>query len=260
MTEPTAADAADSAADRSEASSSPRFLWGRDGVVLFFAMLFPTLATWTYFIALAATPWMKPAYAGCKVIQLLLPMVWLWIVCRQPMRISVFTARGLRLGALSGLAIAAAILAVYYALPRDGSLYLGMQRQVAEKIEQIGVGRPLLFLAMAAFIAVVHSLFEEYYWRWFVFGQLRRGMPAAWAAVVCSAAFALHHVLVLDVYLQSEDRVFWLPLFAAGVAFGALLWAYIYHRTGTLGGAWLSHFLVDAALMWVGFELWRGSV
>jgi membrane protease YdiL (CAAX protease family) len=247
---------ADFAAD---AEKLPPFRFLRDGLVLLFAMLFPTLATWSYFTALAATPWMMPAYAGSKLIQLALPIVWLWLVCRQPIRLRHFSARGLPLGLLSGLAIAAVILAVYYALPRGGELFVNLQRQVGEKIEQIGVVQPLHFLMMAAFIAVIHSLFEEYYWRWFVFGQLRRCLPVAWAAVISSAAFASHHVLVLEVYIQAEQKVFLLPLFAAGVAAGALLWAGIYHCTGSLGGAWLSHFIIDAALMWIGFELWRGN-
>ena len=35
------------------------------------------------------------------------------------------------------------------------------------------------------------------------------------------------------------------------------LWAWLYERTGHLAGPWISHALADAALMWVGYQMWR---
>ena len=52
---------------------------------------------------------------------------------------------------------------------------------------------------------------EEYYWRWFAFGRLRRICPLWLAVAVSSGAFMLHHVVVLSAYVQPQ--YFW------GVAF-----------------------------------------
>ena len=94
---------------------------------------------------------------------------------------------------------------------------------------------------------------EEYYWRWFVFGHLRQFVSARTAVLVSSAAFTAHHAIVVG----SEFRGAWgMTVFAcAGVALGGAVWARLYERSGSLVGPWLSHALVDAALMMVGYEL-----
>ena len=40
-----------------------------------------------------------------------------------------------------------------------------------------------------------------------------------------------------------------------GVATGGAVWAWLYERTGSLWAAWLSHLLVDTAIMAVGYDL-----
>ena len=59
---------------------------------------------------------------------------------------------------------------------------------------------------MALFISVFHSLLEEYYWRWFVFGRLERSLPLAAAIGISSLAFMAHHVFVLAYYFPGR---FW---------------------------------------------------
>jgi hypothetical protein len=38
-----------------------------------------------------------------------------------------------------------------------------------------------------------------------------------------------------------------------------VLWAAVYERTGCLYGPWISHLLVDAGIMWIGYDLWRSA-
>jgi membrane protease YdiL (CAAX protease family) len=96
---------------------------------------------------------------------------------------------------------------------------------------------------------------EEYYWRWYVYGELRRGVPPGIALVVSGLAFSSHHVIILAVYLPGE--YFWTLTMglSSAVAFGGIFWAWLYQRTRTLLGPWLSHALVDAGLMCVGYDL-----
>ena len=70
-----------------------------------------------------------------------------------------------------------------------------------------------------------------------------------------SLAFALHHVIVLAFYFgwRSPATV----AFSLGVALGGAVWAWIYHRSGSLLGPWLSHAVVDAAIFAVGYQLLR---
>jgi len=129
-----------------------------------------------------------------------------------------------------------------------------------DKLGAAGIDTSAEFLALAVFVAFLHSLLEEYYWRWFVFGQLRRSVPLIWAILLSSLAFAAHHVILVAAYMKPEH--FWTATvgLSACVACGGAFWAWLYHRSGSLCGPWLSHLLVDAALMWIGFDLVRSHL
>jgi len=121
----------------------------------------------------------------------------------------------------------------------------------------IGASAPLAFLALATFYSVLHSLMEEYYWRGFVFSELATMMPSDAAIALSSVAFMAHHVILLWLYFRST---WWLiPLLSAGVAVGGGLWAWLYRKTASLLGPWLSHMLVDAALMAAGWAMIRST-
>ena len=244
--------------DRTTAGDAIPFSWRRDGPVLGFALLFPTLGTWLYFVAFAgrgaAMLWL---YGICKTIQFALPVVWVVFVQRARLQFGLTSPKGAALGALSGMLIVAAMMVLYHGILRGSSLLRDTPQQVFQKISAVGINTPAAFLGMALFLSVVHSFLEEYYWRWFVFGQLRCAWPWTYAAVVASVGFALHHVIVLSSYLPPEH--FWTVtlLFSAGVAAGGMIWAWLYERSGSLLGPWLSHLIVDAGLMWLGFDLCR---
>jgi membrane protease YdiL (CAAX protease family) len=44
------------------------------------------------------------------------------------------------------------------------------------------------------------------------------------------------------------------------VAAGGAVWAWVYHRSGSLLGPWLSHMLVDAGIFLVGYQMLSGSL
>ena len=113
---------------------------------------------------------------------------------------------------------------------------------------------PAAFVGMAIFYCVLHSLFEEYYWRWFVYGTMRRHIPVAAANVLSSVGFMLHHVVILGVFFPGRFWLLALP-FSFGVAVGGAVWSWIYERTGSLYAAWLSHALIDAAIMIIGYDM-----
>ena len=43
--------------------------------------------------------------------------------------------------------------------------------------------------------------------------------------------------------------------FSASVAIGGAVWAWLYDRSGSLLGPWLSHILIDAAIFIIGYDL-----
>jgi membrane protease YdiL (CAAX protease family) len=117
----------------------------------------------------------------------------------------------------------------------------------------MGVDSPALFIALGVFYALGHSLLEEYYWRWFVFGRLREWVAVPWAIAISSLGFMAHHVVLMATFFGLFS--FWACFFSLSVAVGGLFWAWSYQRTGSLYGPWLGHLLVDAGIFIVGYDL-----
>ncbi|HEV3118496.1 MAG TPA: CPBP family intramembrane glutamic endopeptidase [Gemmataceae bacterium] len=237
-------------------ATPPRVLWA----ILIFAMVLPTPLAWIYFVFLAKPPGDKPsflalgAYAASKLVQFGFPLIWVFTVEKR--RIPGIRPRwdGMALGAGFGLVVFAAALAVYHVWLRHAPVLALAREKVLARLESFHAASPERYLFLALFIACMHSLMEEYYWRWFVFGELRRliAMPAAVA--LSSLGFMAHHVIILWVYFPNH---FWTAAapFALCVAAGGAVWAWIYHRAHTLYAAWLSHFLADAAILVIGYEM-----
>lgn len=216
------------------------------------AMVFPTLATWLYFVALAGHESMKAAYGLTKVIQFAFPLAWVFAVLGERPHWTRPKLRDVALGLAIGGAILASMLALYFAFFAGGA-FAGQFRDVLRgKLADFGTTTPLTFLLLASFYCCVHSLLEEYYWRWFVFGQLRKGVPLAVAVALSSLAFMAHHVVVVAIYIDDWMVRGFLSL---AVAVGGAIWAWMYNRSGSLAGCWASHALVDAGIMAVGYHL-----
>lgn len=224
---------------------------------LAFALTFPTVMTWLYFVVLAGSPSMQTAYSLGKAVQFGFPLAWVFWIQRQRLRLNGPTLTGVAPGVLFGLAIAAATLALYYGALAVSPILADAPTQVRGKLADFGVDAGWKFLLLAAFYSIVHALLEEYYWRWFVFAQLRALMPVGAAVAVSSTGFMAHHVLVIGVFLEDFGPATW--FFSCCVAVGGAFWAWLYHRYHSLYPPWISHLLVDAGLMWVGYELWRAA-
>ena len=231
------------------------------GVILF-ALLFPTLVTLLYFVVLAsaAPAIQQTAYALGKCIQFGLPAFWVFAAGRQPPRRIRPARSGLAVNLIFGAAVAGLAM-VLYRLWLHPSGYLAPAslagQAILEKVHGFGVDNVWKYAALGTFYAVIHSGLEEYYWRWFVFVQIRRAVPIRLAILVSSLGFMLHHVILLGVYF---DWAF-VPtaLFSLAVAMGGGVWAWLYHQSGSLVGPWLSHMLVDAGIFLVGYDLVRGT-
>ena len=230
-----------------------------DQVVIAVAIVLPTLVTWLYFEAFADRPLLaKLAFGLGKTIQFGLPLAWVLLVQRQPLALKWPQADGVLLGLAFGLAVGALMLGLYYFVLGPRGFFIGPADEVRQKIAEFGIKTVAGFAVMGLFYSLIHSLLEEYYWRWFVFGQIRRQMPLWPAIAISSVGFTLHHILVLARYFGWASLATW--LFVAGIAIGGAAWAWLFERSKSLYGPWISHLMVDAAIFWIGFELWRGAV
>jgi membrane protease YdiL (CAAX protease family) len=230
-----------------------------DLAVIVLAMALPTLVTWIYFEGAAGQPVLTlAAFVVGKTVQFGLPLAWVLFVQRQRLRWSWPTTAGLPIAAGFALVVAAAMLLLYYQVLGPAGFFAVPAEEVRRKVAQFAVTSATGFALMGLFYSLVHSLLEEYYWRWFVFGQLRRGFSLWPAVAISSIAFTAHHVIVLARYFGWDSPTTW--LFVAGVGIGGAVWAWLYDRTQSLYGPWLSHLIVDAAIFWIGYDLWRQSI
>ena len=231
-----------------------------DWAVIGFALLLPSLITWIYFVLLAQQPagLQQGAYSAGKTLQFALPLIWLVGVRRQRIDWGWPRGPGWGAGLVFGLIVLAATWVFYQAVLKPHGLFAEAHQQILEKVRGFGVGSVWAYVALGAFYSAIHSGLEEYYWRWFVFGQLRHATTPAQAIAVSSLGFMAHHVIVLGFYFGWQSPLTY--LLSLAVAVGGALWAWLYDRTGSLAGPWLSHMLVDAGIFIVGYDIIRPAL
>jgi membrane protease YdiL (CAAX protease family) len=234
----------------------------RDSAGLIFALVFPTLSAWAYFELFAEKEGastggnrsMQVAWILGKAIQFAFPLFWIWIVERQRVWPSKPTLAGLELGFGFGLLVAIAGLLLYYGVLRDHHLMADAPEMIREKVRGFGAATPGRFILFVGFLSLVHSLLEEYYWRWFVFSRLRARIPNAAAIVVSALAFMAYHVIDLAAFFPGKFWALVAPL-SACIAVGGMVWAWLYGRTGSIYAPWVSHLVIDVAIFAAGFDL-----
>ncbi|HEY3963778.1 MAG TPA: CPBP family intramembrane glutamic endopeptidase [Planctomycetaceae bacterium] len=227
----------------------------RDLTAVLAALVYPTLLTVVYFILLAKHPQgvQQAAYGLGKTIQFLFPVVWVYWIQRRGPNWHRPRAKDLTTGLIVGLLLLGPALVLYFSWMKPAGIFDGPAVAVREKVAGMGIGSAPQFVAVAIFYCVAHSLLEEYYWRWFVFAQLRRLTSFPVATIVSSLGFMSHHVFVLAVYFGWSSPMTY--FFSLAVAAGGVIWAWMYEKRGSLYGAWLSHALVDTAIFVVGYDL-----
>ncbi len=218
-------------------------------------LLLPTFVTWGYFVAMADWPaWsQKTVYLLGKSLQFALPVLALWTLSPWSGIESKGKPKMLWLGLISGLVIGVAIYVLNRCFLSPLGIMEGPALQMRAKVSDMQIDSTASFVAIAVGYSLVHSLLEEYYWRWFVFGNLSKVVNFKTALIVSSFGFMLHHILVLATYFGWTS--IWTYLGSLGVATGGMIWAWLYQRSGSLAASWISHGVVDAAIFWVGFEL-----
>ena len=153
-----------------------------------------------------------------------------------------------------GFFVASAMIIIFLMtrnLPGFTDAYAHLEQDLGRRFANLGLRSPLPFIMVGLFYSLIHSGLEEYYWRWFLYGQLRYCFPAAVAALVASVGFTLHHIVVLQSYFGITSFLTWLC--SLGICVGGLYWCWHYQRSGNVLGIWLGHGLIDAAIFVVGY-------
>ncbi len=218
------------------------------------AAALPFVASLGYFVLFADSRAVQLLYSGSKVFTLLWPLVADRFILRHSLTLSrVRIAHHLRavpLGFAVGLLIAAGmwLLAIGPLAP----LVTSATPRIQAKVTALGVAEH--FVTYALVISVLHSLLEEYAWRWFLFGRLRQCVSPASAHILAALAFSAHHVVVTAQFFGLA----WGFVLGGCVGIGGAVFSWLYQRQGSLIGAWIAHIFADLAIMAVGYRVLFG--
>jgi membrane protease YdiL (CAAX protease family) len=185
-------------------------------------------------------------YGLCKIWLLVLPITWTVLIDRAQLSWSPPRHGGLTVGAISGIVIALTIWLAYEAAGRrwiDATLF-------REAAERNGFGTPVRYMVMAVYLMAINSLLEEYAWRWFVFRHAEMLWPKP-ATFLAALFFTLHHVIAL------AAQVGWIVtvIGSIGVFAGGWIWSWCYARYRSIWPGYVSHAIVDLAILSVGWKL-----
>jgi len=220
-------------------------------------MTVPTAAAVAYFILLEnAPPFVQQAAYGVGKTVMAVPAIWFFLIERGRIRWQLPRVRDIRDGLAFGILVFGGMLAIYFGILKPAGSLDFAAPAIQQKLVGFGLVTTTRYAAFGVVISLLHSALEEYYWRWFVFGRLRDRIAPTWAAMIASAAFTGHHVVILGRYFGwlSPGQV----LFSLGVFVGGVIWCAMYHRSRSLYGPWISHALIDAAIFVVGYDLTLG--
>ncbi len=231
----------------------------RDLFAVGFCLVFPTIVTLAYFVWFAdQADALKVAYGVGKVIQFGFPVLFAWFFVHDRIGWPKRDKRGVKHGLIFGAVIAAAGLAIYVWILKPSGALDSAASQIEAKVAGFGITNAAAYFALAAFYSVAHSGLEEYYWRWFVFGQLRSRTLRVVAIFISSVGFMAHHVVVLGIFFGWSSPLTY--LFSVAVAIGGAVWAWLYDDSDSLLAPWISHAIVDAGIFAIGYDVIRSSL
>jgi CAAX protease family protein len=227
----------------------------RAWLVVFPALIVPFAAAWFYFVLFSASGFAQAIYAGTKGFILIWPLLasrfllglpWPRVQLRDPRH-----RRALPLGLATGLGLA--VLAAALTATPLGDVVVQSAPAIRSKARSLGFLDH--YWAFALLVSLIHSLLEEYYWRWFVFGRLQGLLPRWRAHLLAAGAFAAHHIVVTTQFFPLG----WGLLLGSLVGVGGFMWSWMYEHQQTLAGAWVSHILVDLGILAVGHWILFGT-
>ena len=211
------------------------------------AMIIPFIGSLFYFVIFSEHDFAKLFYGATKIFTLIWPLLAVTLILQRRIPKITFTLTAIPLGIATGLIIV--IIAFGLMQTPLGDLIENHSDVIKNHANNLGVLTH--FWTFTLFISIFHSLLEEYYWRWFVFGHLKEIINTWLAHLLAGAAFAAHHIVVATQFFPGT----WGFILGGLVGLGGIIWSLMYLKQQTLLGAWISHMIVDFGLMAIGYQL-----
>ena len=157
-----------------------------------------------------------------------------------------FRKRGFAAALGLGIGVYAVILGGYF-LIRPFFDFSG----IAGKLTQNAGVTKDNFLYVSLYISFVNSLLEEFFFRGFLFSNLKTASTRGFAYGFSAVTFSLYHVAMMIGWFN-----LWLyALVLAGLAVGGVIFNYLNEKLGCIYASWLTHMFANFAINTIGFLL-----
>lgn len=192
---------------------------------------------------------LRPGYAVKSVIKIavfaVLPL-FLTYACglMSPKEIFRFRKQGFGVALGLGLGIYALILCGWAVL-RNWIDFSGITDSLTSNA---GVTKEN-FLYVSLYISFVNSLLEEFFFRGFVFGNLKQNRSFAYC--FSAATFSLYHVAMMIGWFHPALLI----LVLAGLFVGGLIFNWLNEKQDCIYVSWLAHMFANFAINTIGFIL-----
>lgn len=218
-------------------------------------MVVPFAASVFYFVLFSEYLLARVIYACTKIFTVVWPVIAVWVIFRTTLpQIQLHLEkhrRAIPLGIFLGISIVLLMLGLMQT--PLGEIVTSNSENIRNKAREFGILE--YYWPFALFLSVIHSLIEEYYWRWFVFGHLRDVVPVFSAHVLAGLSFAAHHVVIGTQFFP----IGWGVALGGLAGAGGILWSLMYDKQQTLMGAWICHLIVDLGILAIGHKILFGG-
>ena len=186
-------------------------------------------------------------YFVSKVYLVVFPAFWWLVIERQRISWSPAKRGGFVIASALGILISI-VVGLTYVVLGDRIIDATVVQNAAT---QNGLGTLPNFIGLSLYLITVNSLLEEYVWRWFVFRQCETLLNSTLAILASALFFTIHHVIALNSQMGLAPTV----LGSIGVFIGGAVWSWCYLRFRSVWPGYVSHAIVDVAVLAVGYHL-----
>lgn len=127
---------------------------------------------------------------------------------------------------------------------------------VSDQFKQVNLLTHTDFWILAIYMTIVNPVLEEYFWRGYLYEQLKSVMPTILAVLVSSFFFGLWHYVIIQHFFAPAWHI---PLTML-VMLGGVIFAWLYERNGIFDAILAHGLAADLPVMLVVYHVMSGTV
>ncbi len=207
------------------------------------------ITVFSVFIMSLTDGWINPGYINKSLIKILLFLLLPIIYTKFDNRIKfkdIFyfpNIKNLIKPLLIGMTIYVGIVFVYFVLSR----FIDLAAITKILNSDVGVEKDN-FIKVALYISFINSFIEEFFFRGFIFLNLKKLASRKFAYVFSATAFSIYHVAIMGSWFSPALFI----IAMLGLFVGGLIFNYLNEKSGNIYNSWLVHMMANLAINTVG--------